>query len=158
MRESEIPEVRTDRLLLRGWREDDLAPFAAMNADPRVTEHLSGALTREESDAFVAWIVEAWATRGYGQWAMERLDTGGFIGFTGLSAPSFEAPFTPAVEVGWRLAPDAWGNGFATEAAEAALRFGFETVEPRRDRLVHGPGERPEPRGHGAPRHDPRSG
>ena len=59
---------------------------------------------------------------------MERLDTGGFIGFTGLSAPSFEAPFTPAVEVGWRLAPDAWGNGFATEAAEAALRFGFETI------------------------------
>lgn len=128
MREGEIPEVRTDRLLLRGWREDDLAPFAAMNADPRVTQHLSRALTREESDAFVAWIVEAWATRGYGQWAMERLDSGGFIGFTGLSAPSFEAPFTPAVEVGWRLAPDAWGNGFATEAAEAALRFGFETV------------------------------
>jgi len=111
-----IPEIHTARLLLRGWRDDDLAPFAAK------------ALTREESDAFVAWIGDAWGTRGFGQWALERLDTGAFVGFTGLSAPSFEAAFTPAVEVGWRLAADAWGHGFATEAAEAALAFGFETV------------------------------
>jgi ribosomal-protein-alanine N-acetyltransferase len=120
-----IPEIHTARLLLRGWRDDDLAPFAAMNADPPVVEYLAKALTREESDAFVAWIGDAWGTRGFGQWALERLDTGAFVGFTGLSAPSFEAAFTPAVEVGWRLAADAWGHGFATEAAEAALAFGF---------------------------------
>jgi RimJ/RimL family protein N-acetyltransferase len=123
-----IPEIRTERLLLRRWREKDLAPFAAMNGDPRVIEFLSRALTRDESDAFVAWIAESWAARGFGQWALERLDSGAFIGFTGLSAPSFEAHFTPAVEVGWRLAADAWGHGFATEAARAALAYGFETV------------------------------
>ena len=123
-----MPEIRTARLLLRGWRDEDLAPFAAMNADPRVVEHLSKALTRGETEAFVGWIGESWESRGFGQWALERLDTGAFVGFTGLSAPSFEAHFTPAVEIGWRLAPGAWGHGFATEAAEAALAFGFESV------------------------------
>jgi RimJ/RimL family protein N-acetyltransferase len=123
-----IPETRTARLLLRGWRDADLTPFAAMNADPAVSEFLSRPLAREESDAFVASMVESWATRGFGQWALERLDTGAFVGFTGLSAPSFDAHFTPAVEVGWRLAPEAWGHGFATEAAEAAVAYAFETL------------------------------
>jgi len=123
-----IPEIRTTRLLLRGWRDEDLAPFAAMNADPTIARFLSGALTRDESDAFVASIVESWATQGFGQWALERLETAAFVGFTGLSAPSFEAHFTPAVEIGWRLAAEAWGHGLATEAAEAALAFGFESV------------------------------
>jgi RimJ/RimL family protein N-acetyltransferase len=123
-----IPETRTARLLLRGWRDADLTPFAAMNADPAVSEFLSRPLASEESDAFVASMVESWATRGFGQWALERLDTGAFVGFTGLSAPSFDAHFTPAVEVGWRLAPEAWGHGFATEAAEAAVAYAFETL------------------------------
>ena len=123
-----IPEIRTTRLLLRGWRDEDLAPFAAMNADPTIARFLSGALTRDESDAFVASMVESWATHGFGQWALERLETAAFVGFTGLSAPSFEAHFTPAVEIGWRLAAEAWGHGLATEAAEAALAFGFESL------------------------------
>ncbi|WP_461023593.1 GNAT family N-acetyltransferase [Thalassiella azotivora] len=119
---------RTARLLLRPWRDDDRDPFAAMNADPRVMEHFVAPSTREGSDAFVDRIRQRWDDDGYGLWALERLDTGAFIGFTGLAPARFEAPFTPAVEVGWRLARDAWGHGFATEAATEALRFGFEDV------------------------------
>jgi ribosomal-protein-alanine N-acetyltransferase len=124
-----IPRLSTDRLVLREWRYADRAPFAALNADPRVAEHLSGPLVRAASDAFVDRIVEHWAAEGHGLWAVERRDDGRFIGFVGLAAPNFEAHFTPAVEVGWRLAVDAWGHGFATEAARAALGFGFDRLE-----------------------------
>jgi RimJ/RimL family protein N-acetyltransferase len=124
----EIPEVRTARLLLRGWREADRAPFAAINADPAVAALLGQALDRAASDAYAERIEAHWASEGFGLWAVERLDEGRFIGFTGLARPRFEAHFTPAVEVGWRLAHAAWGQGFATEAGRAALQFGFETV------------------------------
>jgi RimJ/RimL family protein N-acetyltransferase len=120
--------MRTERLLLREWRDDDRAPFARLNAEPRVAEFLSRPLDREASDALVDRIVGHWADDGFGLWPVERVEDGAFLGFTGLSAPAFEAAFTPAVEVGWRFAPEAWGRGYATEAARAALAFGFEAL------------------------------
>lgn len=114
-------ELRTERLLLRRWRDADREPFAALNADPVVMEHFPSLLTREQSDDFAGRIVASFDERGYGLWAIEVLETGRFIGYTGLWGADFEAHFTPAVEVGWRLARDAWGNGYAPEAAQAVL-------------------------------------
>jgi RimJ/RimL family protein N-acetyltransferase len=124
-----IPRLMTDRLLLREWRDEDRQPFAELNADPRVAEFLGQPLDRAASDALVDRIVAHWAADGHGQWAVERVEDGGFLGFTGLAAPSFETAFTPCVEVGWRFAATAWGHGYATEAARAALRFGFEDLD-----------------------------
>jgi RimJ/RimL family protein N-acetyltransferase len=118
-------QLRTARLLLRRWRETDHAPFAALNADPTVMEYFPNRLTRAESDDLVARIETGFANRGYGLWALEVCATGQFVGFTGLAVPSFNAHFTPAVEVGWRLARSAWGKGYATEAALASIAFGF---------------------------------
>ena len=129
-----IPEVSTNRLQLRGWRDADRAPFAAMNADPVVMEHFPAPLDRAASDALVDRFLEHWAEHGFGIWAVERRDDAQFIGFAGMYRPSFEAHFTPAVEVGWRLAREAWGHGYATEAGAAALRFGFEHA--RLDEIV----------------------
>ena len=123
-----VPELVTARLRLRGWRDDDREPFAALNADPEVMAHFPTTLTRSTCDRLIDLTMDGWAENGFGLWALERLEDGLFLGFTGLSRPSFEAHFTPAVEVGWRLARGAWGHGFATEAARAALRFGFETI------------------------------
>jgi RimJ/RimL family protein N-acetyltransferase len=117
--------LSTPRLRLRPWRESDLAPFAAMNADPRVMEHFPACQTREESDASARRMQAAIESQGWGQWALEVIDGAPFIGFTGLARKTFEAPFTPCHEVGWRLAPEAWGRGYATEAARAAIAFGF---------------------------------
>ena len=122
------PEIATDRLLLRQWRNGDRAPFAALNRDPEVTRYLRGAIDRAESDALVDRFVADWAAHGLGLWAVERTSDGQFIGYTGLWRPAFEAHFTPAVEVGWRLAREAWGHGYATEAARASLRFGFVSL------------------------------
>lgn len=126
--DTSVPSVRTERLLLRGWQAADLQPFAAINADPPVTEFLPKSLTHEESDALVERILAGWADEGFGLWAVERIEDGALLGLTGLARPRFEAHFTPAVEVGWRLAAHAWGHGYATEAAEAALTFGFAEV------------------------------
>ncbi|MFD2082399.1 Protein N-acetyltransferase, RimJ/RimL family [Actinopolymorpha cephalotaxi] len=122
------PELKTERLLLRRWRESDRAPFAAMNADPAVMEHFVSPLSEADSDAFVDRMEAAFERDGYGLWAVEVRETGDFVGFTGLSRVTFDAPFVPAVEVGWRLAHHAWGRGFAPEAARAALGFAFDTV------------------------------
>ena len=126
MTASPVPRLETERLLLREFLDRDREPFAALNADPRVMEHFPHRLTREESDAFVDRMVVRWAEDGVGLWALERRSDGAFLGFTGLARHTFEARFTPAIEVGWRLAVDAWGHGYATEAARASLRFGFE--------------------------------
>jgi len=121
--------LRTERLLLRRWRPADREPFAALNADPEVMEHFPARLTRAESDAFVDRIESGFAAHGFGLWALEVARpgerAGEFIGFAGLSVPSFEAPFMPAVEIGWRLARPAWGHGYASEAARRALRAAF---------------------------------
>ncbi|CAB4364489.1 MAG: GNAT family N-acetyltransferase [Actinobacteria bacterium] len=120
------PEVRTDRLLLRGWRETDKLPYSILNADPEVMRHFPSMLSAQQSDEMVDRMARAWATHGFGLWAVERLDTHAFIGFVGLSRPSWAS--TPCVEIGWRLAHQHWGNGFAPEAARAALAFGFDHV------------------------------
>ncbi len=120
---------RTERLLLRGWRDDDRDAFAAMNADPEVMRHFHTTMTREQSDAMVDRIESALQTQGWGLWALQRHDTGEFIGFTGLAVPAHDLPFNPCVEVGWRLARSAWGRGFATEAGREALRVAFGEVD-----------------------------
>ncbi|WP_248958513.1 GNAT family N-acetyltransferase [Sphaerisporangium perillae] len=117
--------LQTERLLLRRWREEDLAPFAELNADPEVMEHLPSTLTRDQSDAMVQRIEGGFEEHGYGLWAVEVRETGEFAGFTGLAVQRFEAHFTPAVEVGWRLRRKAWGYGYATEAATASLDHAF---------------------------------
>ena len=118
-------ELRTDRLLLRRWRPEDREPFARLNADSRVMEFFPNALTREESDAAVDRIEAHFQQHGYGLWAVEIPDVAAFAGFVGLATPRFEAAFTPCVEIGWRLAAEHWGRGYATEGARAALEFGF---------------------------------
>ena len=123
-----IPELTTPRLRLRRFRTADRSAFADMNADPEVMRYMSRRLDRAQSDAFVDRILGHWDADGFGIWAIERLDDGAFLGFAGFSEPAFQAPFTPAIEVGWRLARAAWGNGYATEAGAAALRFGFLTL------------------------------
>ena len=126
MTASPVPRVETERLVLREFLERDRAPFAALNADARVMEHFPSALTGQASDELVDRIGQRWAEDGLGLWAVERRDDGAFLGFTGLAPPRFEAVFTPCVEVGWRLAAEAWGHGYATEAARAAIAYGFE--------------------------------
>ncbi|MFA1545891.1 GNAT family N-acetyltransferase [Actinomadura chokoriensis] len=118
--------LRTDRLLLRRWKDADREPFAALNADPEVMEHFPAPLSRPESDALIDRIEERFDENGFGFWALEVAGTGEFIGFAGLWVPRFHAHFTPAVEIGWRLARSAWGRGYATEAALRALGFAFD--------------------------------
>lgn len=125
---SAVPEVSTERLLLRGWRTADREAFAALNADPRVSEFLAAPITREHSDEMVSRVADCWRARGYGLWAVERVDRAEFIGYVGLWPAEFAAHFTPAVEVGWRLAAAHWGHGFATEGGQAALRYGFDVL------------------------------
>lgn len=123
------PILTTERLILRPWRDADLAPFALMNADPEVMAHFPGLLNRAESDAVAARFSNHFAKHGFGIWAVEERETGAFAGFTGLAIVRFEAHFTPAVEAGWRLARPFWGRGYATEAARAALAFGFNNLD-----------------------------
>jgi RimJ/RimL family protein N-acetyltransferase len=142
-----VSELQTARLLLRQWRETDLEPFAALNGDSEVMRHFPGTLDRARSDAIARRVGTEIAERGWGLWAVEVVDGAPFIGFVGLDKPRFQAHFTPAVEVGWRLAREHWGNGYATEGALAAVSFGFEelgldeivsftTVENERSRRV----------------------
>jgi RimJ/RimL family protein N-acetyltransferase len=121
------PQIKTERLLMRRWVQSDLDPFADMNADPVVMEHFaSGTRTREETADFMAAIEAEFESHGYGLWAIEIPGVDAFIGFVGLHTVPFESHFTPSVEVGWRLAHAYWHRGYATEAARAAVKFGFE--------------------------------
>lgn len=124
-----IVEVDTARLRLRQWRESDREPFAALNADPAVMEFFLSPLSRESSDASIdAWQSQL-ASRGWSNWALELKASGELLGFTGLSIPRRVLPFSPCVEVGWRLARKHWGQGYATEAARAALEVGFARLD-----------------------------
>jgi RimJ/RimL family protein N-acetyltransferase len=120
--------LETDRLILRDWRDQDREPFAELNADPRVMEHYPAPLTRAESDAFVDRARVHIAEKGWGLWAIERRSDRCLIGSAGLWEIPWDAPFTPAVEVGWRLAFDTWGNGYATEAGAASIADGFDRL------------------------------
>ena len=114
--------------MLRRWRAADLEPFAALNADPEAMEHMISTLDHDASDALAYRIDLDFKEHGLGLWAVEIPGETPFAGFVGLSVPSFEARFTPAVEVGWRLARRFWGRGYATEAGAAALADGFDRV------------------------------
>jgi RimJ/RimL family protein N-acetyltransferase len=122
-------ELTTERLYLRQWRESDRAPFAQLNADPRVMEFFPKLLDCASSDALADHIEAKLRDRGWGWWAVELQATQEFIGFVGLNIPAVELPFSPCVEVGWRLAFPYWGKGYATEAAREALWFGFEVLK-----------------------------
>ena len=118
--------LRTARLVLRPWRDDDLPAFAALNADPDVRRYFPSVLTRAESDANAALLRSFFEGRRFGPWAVEVPGETPFAGFVGIWPTAFETPFTPCIEIGWRLAREHWGKGYATEGAKAALAFGFE--------------------------------
>lgn len=120
--------LHTERLVLRQWRESDREPFAAINADPEVMAHYPAPLTREQSDGLVDRYAAQIAAQGFGLWALSLRADDSLLGFVGIRSVPFDAHFTPAVEVGWRLRRDAWGHGYATEAARECLRFGFTTL------------------------------
>jgi RimJ/RimL family protein N-acetyltransferase len=115
----------SERLILRDWRDEDLAPFATLNADPRVMHFMPRCLTRPQSDRFVQWAQDQIGARGFGPWAVQLRGSDQFIGCVGLSVADFPARFTPCVEVLWRLRAESWGQGYATEAAAACLDFAF---------------------------------
>jgi len=132
---ADTPTLTTPRLTLREWRDQDRAPFALMNADSRVMEYFPAVMDEAQSDALVDYIIEGWR-RGYGLWAVEEKDSRRFIGFVGLMSPAWESHFTPCVEIGWRLSADAWGRGYATEAAERCVSWARMYVDAPRGELV----------------------
>jgi len=123
-------EIETERLLMRRWREDDKTPFAAICADPHVMKWIGTGETRspeQAAEAIRSFEME-WHTKGYGLFAVELKETGGLLGFTGLSTPYFLPEVLPVVEIGWRFAKQSWGRGYATEAAKTALAFGQNDI------------------------------
>ncbi|MCD2513415.1 GNAT family N-acetyltransferase [Comamonas endophytica] len=124
----QIHELETRRLLLRQWRDSDSARFAQMNADAETMRHFPAVLTVQESNAMAQRCRELIAQRGWGFWAVEEKVSGEFVGFTGLHVPTAELPFSPCVEIGWRLNRSFWGKGYATEGAGAALVFAFDSL------------------------------
>jgi RimJ/RimL family protein N-acetyltransferase len=118
--------LTTQRLILRPWRESDREPFARMSADPRVMEFFAARLSRAESDTMVDRIEAHFREHGFGLWAAELRRDGAFAGFVGLDTPSYQAPYSE--EIGWRLAAERWGQGLATEGAQAVIGYGFQTL------------------------------
>ena len=128
------PRIETPRLLLRHWRQEDREPFAQMNSDSEVMKYFPRVLDRGQSDLFAELIQVGLEERNHGLWAVELRNDGSlapspFIGFVGLSAPTWNASFTPCIEIGWRLNRPFWGHGFATEAAKHVLRYGFQVLK-----------------------------
>lgn len=124
----------TSRLSLRRFTENDRAPFASLNADPRVMQFMPACLSRRESDLLLDRIEDHFREHNFGLYAAELRETRALIGFVGLAIPRFEAHFTPCVEIGWRLSADHWGRGLATEGARAVAKHAFEVL--RLDALV----------------------
>ena len=123
-----MTELRTERLLLRQWTDADRETFARFNADARVMEYFSSTLSRAESNALADAIQAHLEQSGWGLWAVDIPEVASFAGFIGLSRPRFDAHFTPCTEIGWRLGPEFWGHGYATEGALTVLAFGFDRL------------------------------
>ena len=121
--------IKTERLGLRNWHPDDQAAFAEICANKDVMEFFPTTLNRAQSDALITRFKKHYQKRGYTYFAVDRLDTGAFIGFIGLMLQEYESPFTPSVDIGWRLSPKAWGQGFATEGAKACIDYGFKMLQ-----------------------------
>jgi RimJ/RimL family protein N-acetyltransferase len=120
--------LETERLRLRNWQLSDREPFAQLNIDPRVMEFFPKRLSREESNAMVDRIESHFSAKGFGLYAAELRSDGRFVGYIGLHTPTFEAHFTPCVEIGWRVSSDVWGQGLATEGARAVVRHAFQEL------------------------------
>ncbi len=116
-----------EQVILRQWRDSDLEPYAVMNADPEVMRYFPAVLSLEQSAASMAWQWALIERRGWGLWALEV--DGAFAGFAGLAVPTFEAPFMPCVEAGWRLRREYWGRGIAHRGALQALAYGFGVLK-----------------------------
>ncbi|WP_340619445.1 GNAT family N-acetyltransferase [Xenorhabdus siamensis] len=124
-----IIELETERLRLRAWKEEDREPFFRMNSNPEVMEFFPETLTREQSDMFVDSFIRKFEIQGgWGLWAVELKQNGEFIGFVGLNIPNLEFPFSPFVEIGWRLDKPFWGKGYACEAARKVFDFAFTEI------------------------------
>ena len=120
--------IQTERLLLRAWRDDDAEPFAALNADPEVMHDYPAPLTRAESDTKLARYRTSYEDHGFSRWVVERKADGAFVGYVGMMRANPGWPLPSAIEIGWRLIRPAWGFGYATEAARAAIADGFERL------------------------------
>jgi RimJ/RimL family protein N-acetyltransferase len=139
---SAVIEIDTERLLLRGWRDQDLEPYARICADPEVMRFIgSGStLNREQSGAQVSRFVRHWGERGYGLWAVEEKESRAFVGFAGLAYQEWWVEGDQKTEVGWRLGREFWGRGLATEAAKAGVGYGFEKLDLKRIISIIQPG------------------
>lgn len=123
-----IPVLETQRLILREWREEDRAPFARINADPIIMEYLPRVLDEKSSNKLVDRFQSHFKAHGYGLYAVENKEDSAFVGFVGLNNVEFDAHFTPAIEIAWRLDYGYWGKGYATEAAQRVLSYAFQDL------------------------------
>lgn len=129
MSKIKIAKLKTNRLILRQWHESDLIPFARLNADSNVMEYYPKIMNESESNAMAKTLKDLIKKKGWGLWAVEEQATGEFVGFVGLHEPTYNLPVTPCVEIGWRLAHQHWGKGYASEAAHIALKFAFTELK-----------------------------